>query len=59
MLRCPPRLSCPVAVPAWAADRRLIQRPACPGAITFDEWGALWVVESNVVAPEVRTAEVP
>ncbi len=30
-----------------------------PGAITFDKWGNLWVVENNLVEPTVRRVDLP
>lgn len=30
-----------------------------PGAITFDKWGNLWVVESNIIEPTVRRVVMP
>ena len=28
-----------------------------PGAITFDRWGNLWLLESNIIAPRIRRVE--
>ena len=33
-------------------------RLTLPGAITFDKWGDLWVVENNLSAPTVRRVEL-
>lgn len=30
-----------------------------PGAITFDKWDNLWVVENNIVTPMVRRVDLP
>lgn len=30
-----------------------------PGAIAFDKWGRLWLLESNIVAPTVRRLDLP
>lgn len=30
-----------------------------PGAITFDKWGDLWLLESNIIAPVVRRVDLP
>lgn len=29
-----------------------------PGAITFDKWGDLWLLESNIIAPVVRRVDL-
>ncbi len=30
-----------------------------PGAITFDKWGDLWVVENNIISPSVHRVDLP
>lgn len=30
-----------------------------PGAITFDKWGQLWLLEAGIIAPVVRRVELP